>query len=73
MESNWPIVIGAAQLSERDVTLETATNPVDMLARVMRDAAESSGGDPNLIASIQAGASIQVAICQRARGGAHAD
>jgi acetyl-CoA C-acetyltransferase len=52
LESNWPIVIGAAQLSERDVTLETATNPVDMLARVMRDAAESSGGDPNLIASI---------------------
>lgn len=52
MESNSPIIIGAAQLSERDVTVETAMSPIDMLARIVREAAESSGGDPGLIESI---------------------
>ena len=52
MESNWPIIIGAAQLSERDVTIETAMSPVEMLTRIAREAAESSGGDPLLVESI---------------------
>lgn len=52
MDSNHPIIIGAAQLSERDVTLETATNPIDMLSRIVREAAESSGGKRELIESI---------------------
>jgi acetyl-CoA C-acetyltransferase len=52
LESNWPIVIGAAQLSERDVTIETAMSPIEMLTRIVREAAESSGGDPMLVASI---------------------
>lgn len=52
MDSIWPIVIGAAQLSDREVTLETAANPIKMLARIVREAAESSGGDPRLVESI---------------------
>lgn len=52
LESNWPILIGAAQRTERDVTVETASSPIDMLARIVRDAAESSGGGPRLVESI---------------------
>lgn len=52
MESNWPILIGAAQLSERDVIVETASSPVDMLTRIAREAIEASGGDPGLARSI---------------------
>ena len=52
MESNLPIIIGAAQRSERDVTVDTATSPIDMLSRIVREAAESSGGAPQLIESI---------------------
>ena len=52
LESNQPVVIGAAQLSERDVTIETALDPIEMLTRVARAAAESSGGDPTLLESI---------------------
>jgi acetyl-CoA C-acetyltransferase len=52
LESNWPIVIGAAQLSERDVTVETASSPIDMLSRIVRDASHSSGGDPGLAEQI---------------------
>jgi acetyl-CoA C-acetyltransferase len=52
LKSNQPIIIGAAQLSEPDVTVETASSPVEMLSRVAREAAESSGGDARLIQQI---------------------
>lgn len=52
MESNLPILIGGAQLSERDVTLETVCDPISMLTRIAREAAESCGGDPTLLESI---------------------
>jgi len=52
LESDWPIIIGAAQLSDRDVTLETASSPVDMLARIVHEAAESSEGDLRLVEAI---------------------
>ena len=52
MESRRPILIGVAQLSDRDVTLETAMSPVDMLVRIAREAAESSGGGQGMLASI---------------------
>jgi acetyl-CoA C-acetyltransferase len=52
LESNRPIIIGAAQLSDRDVTVETALSPVEMLSRVVREAAESSGGDPRIAPQI---------------------
>ena len=45
-------MIGAAQLSERDVTVETAMSPIDMLSRIAREAAESSGANSRLIESI---------------------
>lgn len=52
MQPNRPILIGAAQLSDRDVSIETASDPIDMLSRIVREAASSSGGDPRLIESI---------------------
>jgi acetyl-CoA C-acetyltransferase len=52
LDSQQPILIGVAQLSDRDVTLETAMNPVEMLERIAREAAESAGGRPDLLTSI---------------------
>lgn len=52
MDSQRPILIGASQLSDRDVTLETTLSPLDMLTRIAREAAESSGGSPDLLTSI---------------------
>lgn len=52
MDSNRPILIGVAQYSDPDVTLEAALDPVEMLSRVARGAAESSGGDPRLVEKI---------------------
>lgn len=51
-EPNQPVLIGAAQLSRRDVTLDSALDPFEMLARIARAAAESSGGDPRMLESI---------------------
>jgi acetyl-CoA C-acetyltransferase len=51
-ESNRPILIGAAQLSERELTPENAPTPLEMLERIAREAAESAGGDARLLASI---------------------
>jgi acetyl-CoA C-acetyltransferase len=44
-----PILIGAAQLSERDLELDGAPSPLDMLVRIARESATSSGADPKLI------------------------
>lgn len=44
-----PVLIGAAQLSERDLELETAPSPLDMLVRIARESATSSGADPKLL------------------------
>ncbi len=51
-----PVLIGAAQFSQRDVSLETAQTPVDMFARVASEAAEASGADDpkKLLGSIDA-------------------
>lgn len=52
MESNRPVIIGAAQFSDPDVSVETALDPVAMLARVARDAAADCGGDARLLERI---------------------
>jgi acetyl-CoA C-acetyltransferase len=49
LESNRPIIVGVAQYSDPDVTLETALDPVEMISRVARDAAASTGADPSLV------------------------
>ncbi|MEM9175375.1 MAG: acetyl-CoA acetyltransferase [Myxococcota bacterium] len=51
-----PVLIGAAQLSQRDVTLETARSPLDFFAQIARAAAETSGADDptKLLGSIDA-------------------
>ena len=51
---NRPVLIGASQMSQRDVTFETAMNPIDMFERIAREAADASGAnDPTkLLASI---------------------
>ncbi len=51
-EANRPVLIGAAQFSQRDVTLETAQNPLDMFVRIAREAAESSGAGTGFLESI---------------------
>jgi len=40
-----PVLIGASQLSQRDVTLETAQSPLEMLTRIAREAAEAAHAD----------------------------
>lgn len=52
MDSRRPILIGAAQLSEREAALETALSPLEMLTRIAREAAASSGGSVDLLSSI---------------------
>jgi acetyl-CoA C-acetyltransferase len=52
VNSQQPVLIGGAQLSDRDATLETAMSPLDMLSRIVREAAASSGGDPNLVTKV---------------------
>ena len=52
MDSQRPVLIGIAQLSDPDVTLESAMSPVEMLERIAREAAESSDGAPDLLTSI---------------------
>ncbi len=47
-----PVLIGASQFSQRDVTLETAQNPLDMFVRIAREAAEASGAGAGLLESI---------------------
>jgi acetyl-CoA C-acetyltransferase len=47
-----PVLIGVGQRSQRDVTLETAQNPLEMLTERAHDAAESSGAGPQLFESI---------------------
>ncbi len=52
MDSQQPVLIGVAQLSDPDVTLETSISPAAMLEQIARDCAESSGGHPDLLTSI---------------------
>jgi acetyl-CoA C-acetyltransferase len=51
-QANRPVLIGASQFSQRDVTLETAVSPLDMLVRIAREAAEASHGGKTLLESI---------------------
>ncbi|MBJ18993.1 MAG: acetyl-CoA acetyltransferase [bacterium] len=51
-QANHPVLIGASQFSQRDVTLETAQNPLDMFVRIAREAAQASGGGTGLLESI---------------------
>jgi acetyl-CoA C-acetyltransferase len=48
-QTSRPVLIGAAQLSERGLELDTALSPLDMLVRIAREAAASSGADPKLL------------------------
>ena len=47
-----PVLIGASQFSQRDVSLETAKSPLEMLVRIAREAAEASGIKPEKLGSI---------------------
>ena len=50
--SQRTVLIGAAQLCERDLTLEEAPSPLDMFERIAREAAASTGADPKLLESL---------------------
>lgn len=46
MSSNtYPVLIGASQLSQRDVTLETAMSPLDMFVRIAGESADASAAN----------------------------
>ena len=42
--SNRPVLIGAAQFSQRDVRLDTMRDPLDMALQIARESAEAAGG-----------------------------
>ena len=52
MDSNHPVLIGVAQFSDRNASLESTQNPLEMLTRIAREAAESSGVGQSLLASL---------------------
>jgi len=52
LDSRCPILIGVAQFSDRDATLDSSMNPLEMLARIANEAAESSGGGRDLLSKI---------------------
>ncbi len=52
MDSQRPILIGVAQFSDRDATLDSSLNPVEMLKRIAGEAAESAGCGPGLLSSV---------------------
>jgi acetyl-CoA C-acetyltransferase len=45
-------LIGVAQFSDRNATFESALNPLEMLTRIAREAAESAGGGRGLLSSV---------------------
>ena len=51
-----PVLIGAAQFSQRDVTLDSAASPVEMFDRIAREAAAAARPDDpkRLLASLDA-------------------
>lgn len=51
-EQRRVLLIGAAQLSERDLELATAPSPLDMLTRIARESAETAGIDPARLADL---------------------
>jgi acetyl-CoA C-acetyltransferase len=47
-----PVLIGASQLSQRDVTLETAMSPLEMFERIARESAAASGAGESLLGQL---------------------
>jgi acetyl-CoA C-acetyltransferase len=52
LDSGCPILIGAAQFSDRDATLDSSLNPIEMLTRIASESADSSGGGRALLESV---------------------
>ena len=52
MSTPLPVVIGAAQLVQRDVELAQALDPLTMLTRIAKQAAEDAGGGARLLESL---------------------
>lgn len=51
-QSNRPVLIGASQFSERDLELDNAPSPLDMLVRIAKESAASSEADPKLLENV---------------------
>jgi acetyl-CoA C-acetyltransferase len=61
MDENTPILVGGAQLVQRDADPAEAFEPIAMLERVSRDAAEDAGGGARLLADADSVAVVDVA------------
>jgi acetyl-CoA C-acetyltransferase len=61
MDGNTPILVGDAQLVQRDVDPVEALDPLAMLERVSREAAELAGGGAQLLADADTVAVIDIA------------
>jgi len=58
-----PILVGAGQLTQRDVALEAALEPVAMMAATARAAADDAGGGARLLAAVDSLAVVNVLSC----------
>ena len=47
-----PVFIGTAQFSERELELDTAPSPLDMLTRIARESASFSGAGPRILETV---------------------
>jgi len=61
MDGSTPILVGGAQLVQRDTDPREALAPIAMLERVVREAAEDAGGGGRLLAEADTVAVIDVA------------
>jgi acetyl-CoA C-acetyltransferase len=52
MSAESPVVVGAAQLTQRDIELAHSLNPLAMLTRVAQQAAADAGGGAKLLESL---------------------
>ncbi|MCG8592342.1 MAG: acetyl-CoA acetyltransferase [Proteobacteria bacterium] len=59
-EDNRPVVVGAAQFSQRDVDLATSLSPVKMMAKVARAAADDAGIGTTALSDVDALAVVDV-------------
>lgn len=60
-DANTPVIVGTGQLVDRDADIDRHIEPLDMLTRVAKDAAEDAGGDSRLLEKLDTLALVGIA------------